>query len=157
MLHQIHYSVQTNNYDLRLDGLKKALPLFFALNKQNYSRYGSIYVNILSQLEEIFPGCKDLLVKKALLVQSQDRYPLRTNIDQCGEQTINRDAKTSEGITFFVSDSNSILKWTLNRPYQAQNTEAFYNLVDLSHTNDKYKASRPSQILKPPRSMSKTS
>ena len=114
------------------------------MNQQSYSCYGSINVKILSQLEEIVPGCNDLLVKKALLVKSQDHYPLRTNIDQCGEQTINRDAKTSEGITFFVSDSNSILKWTLNRQYQAQNTEAFYKLVDLSHANDEFKASRSS-------------
>ena len=105
-------------------------------------------MNSLSQLEEVFPGCKDLLVKKGLSVQSQDRYPLRTPIDQRGEQTINRDAKTSGGIKFFVSDSNSIVKWTLNRPYQAQNTEALYKMADLNHANDDYKASRPSQILK---------
>ena len=33
---QIHHGVQTNDSDLRLDGLKKALPFCFALNKQNY-------------------------------------------------------------------------------------------------------------------------
>ena len=65
-----YYSVQTNNYELRLDGLKKAFPLFFALNKQNYTSYGSIYVNTLSQLDKIFAVCKDLLVKKSLSVQS---------------------------------------------------------------------------------------
>ena len=61
-LHQIHYSVQTKNYDLRLDGLKKVLPFCFALNKQNYARYGSIYVNTLTTLSITHPGCKELLI-----------------------------------------------------------------------------------------------
>lgn len=43
-IHLIHYSVQTNDYNLRLKGFKEALPFYFALNKQNYARYGSIYV-----------------------------------------------------------------------------------------------------------------
>ena len=37
-----------------------------------------------------------------LLVQGQEKYPLRTAIDQRGEQTINRDAKTSGKIIFIV-------------------------------------------------------
>ena len=147
-LHQIHYSVQTNNYDLRLDGLKKVLPFCFALNKQNYARYGSIYVNTLTSLDITHPGCKELLIHQGLSVQGQSRYPTRTPIDQRGEQTINRDAKTSGGIKFFASDQDSVLKWTLNRPFQAQNTEALYKMSDVNHANDEYKATRPSQILK---------
>ena len=34
--------IQTNNFLLRLHGLKRVLPLMFALNKQNYARYGSL-------------------------------------------------------------------------------------------------------------------
>ena len=33
--------------------------------------------------------------KNVLSVQAQDSYPLRTLVDQRGEQTINRNAKTS--------------------------------------------------------------
>ena len=39
---QNHHAVQTNDFGLQLDGLKKALPFRFALNKQNYVRYGKI-------------------------------------------------------------------------------------------------------------------
>ena len=34
---------QTNNYFQRLSGLNAMLPLAFALDKQNYARYGSYY------------------------------------------------------------------------------------------------------------------
>ncbi len=92
----------------------------FALDKQNYARYGSLYVNTLENLEETHPGCKEVIELKGLSVQAQDRYPCRIAIDQRGEQTINRDAKVSGGIKFFASDENAVMKWTLNRAVQAK-------------------------------------
>ena len=86
---QIHHAVQTNDCGLWLDGLKKALPFCFALNKQNYARYRTIYVHSLANIETTHPGCKTLLLNKALSVKAQSRYPLRTSTDRRGEQTIN--------------------------------------------------------------------
>ena len=106
---------------MRLDRLEKALPICFALNKQNYARYGTIYVYSLANIETTHPGYKMLLLNKGLSVQAQSRYSLRTSIDQHGEQTINRDVKTSGGIKSFASNKESIHKWTLNHPYQAEN------------------------------------
>ena len=65
-LHMTHYSVQTNNYNLRLEGLKNVLPFCFALNKQKYARYGSIYINSLQNLDDTHDGCKELLKEKEL-------------------------------------------------------------------------------------------
>ena len=129
---QIHHAVQTNDFGLRHDGLKKILPFCFVLNKQNYARY----------------GCKELLLDKGLSVQAQSRYPLRTSIDQRGEQTINRDAKTSGGIKSFASNNDSVLKWTLNRSYQAENTQALYEMAGIKRSTEDYKCTRPSQIIK---------
>ena len=69
--HLTHYAVQANNFTLRLHGLKTALPFFFALNFQNYARYGSIYVNTLENLDITHPGC---LSHKGLSVQAQERF-----------------------------------------------------------------------------------
>ena len=85
---QIHHAVQTNDFGLQLDRLKKALPFCFALNKQNYARYGTIYVRSLANIETMHPGFKKLLLNKGVSVQAQSRYPLRMSIDQHGEQTI---------------------------------------------------------------------
>ena len=94
-IHLIHYSFQRNNFYLRLHGWKKLLPLMFSLSKQNYSRYGSCYVSIIENLDDAHPGCRELIEDKGLSVHGQEKYLCRTAIDQRGEQTINRDAKTS--------------------------------------------------------------
>ena len=146
--HLLHSAVQSNNFLLRLHGLKAALPFFFALNKQNYARYGSIYVNTLENLKKTHPGCMELLSEKGLSVQGQQRHKSRIAIDQRGEQTINKDAKVSGGIKYFASDENAILKWTLNRSMQAMNTKALMELADVKSSEEGYKSNRPSQILK---------
>ena len=109
---------------LRLFGWKQLVPLALALNKTNYARYRSYYVNSLENMDSTHPGCSEITAVKGLSVQGQDKYPCRTAVDQRGEQTINRDAKTSGGVKYFASDPRSILKWTLNRSTQARNTQA---------------------------------
>ena len=139
--HLTHYVVQTSNLMLRLHGLKTALPFFLALNLQNYARHGFIYVSTLENLDTTNPGCKELLSHKGLPVQAQERYACRIAIDQCGEQTINKDAKVAGGIKYFASDENAILKWTLNRPAQAISTDA-----DVNTSEEGYKSNQPSSI-----------
>jgi hypothetical protein len=98
--HYIHTAVQENNFDLRLYCWETALTYFFAFNKMNYGRYGSYYVQILKHIDLMFPGLKDLLLKGGIGVQAQVNHPLRTAVDQRGEQTINRDAKTTGTFKF---------------------------------------------------------
>ena len=69
--------------------------MYFSLNKVNYARYGSFYVHTLVNMDNLYPGLKELIQENGLSVQAQDSYPLRTSVDQRGEQTINRHAKTS--------------------------------------------------------------
>ena len=71
------------------------LPYYFALSKLNYVRYGTYYVETLKQIDILYPGLKPLLEKRGMSAQGQIAYPVRTAIDQRGEQSINRDAKTA--------------------------------------------------------------
>ena len=80
--HLIHTAVQSNNFSMRLSGLKNMLPYMFVLNKQNYARYGSLYANTLENLDITHPGCRELIQFKGLSVQGQDRYPGRDAIDE---------------------------------------------------------------------------
>ena len=93
--HQIHTAVQTNDFDMRLDAWNKMLPIYFALNKTNYARYGTWYVQTMKEIDDRYSGLKHLLKSAGLSVQAQTAYPVRASIDQRGEQSINRDAKTS--------------------------------------------------------------
>ena len=58
----------------------------------------------------------------------------RTSIDQRGEQTINKNAKTAGGIEKFASDPSGVLKWVLIHPEQARNTEKMIELAGLQST-----------------------
>ena len=71
------------------------LPLYFATNQVNYARYGSYYGEMLKILDQCHPGLRKLLLKKGLTAQAQEKYPCKTAIAQRGEQSVNRDAKTT--------------------------------------------------------------
>ena len=111
----IHTSIQENDFEKRVLGWKHFLPFYFALNFSNYARCGSYYVQVLESIEQMYPNLKDMLKCKGLPAQAQEKYHLRTSIDQRGEQTINRDAKTSGVVKAFSTKEESILKWCLNR------------------------------------------
>ena len=58
----------------------------------------------------LYPGLKDLWSEKEMSVQAQEHFPLRVPVDQRGDQTLNRDAKTTGGIEYFAADSYAALK-----------------------------------------------
>ena len=65
-----------NNYNAWLYCWKFFLIFYFALNRTNYARYESLYVSVLQNIENIYPGLK-ILETKGLSVQARNRYPLR--------------------------------------------------------------------------------
>ena len=122
--------------------------LNFALNRTNYACHGSFYVSVLQNIESIYLGLKTLLETKRLSVQAKNCYPLLTAIDQRGEQTLNKDAKSYIGIKYFASNESSVLKWTSNQAKQAENTKALVNIAGLGEEQTMYKPLQLSQILK---------
>ena len=68
----------------------------------------------------MYPGLKEILTPAGMSVQDHDRNPLRTTIDMRGEQTLNSDAKTSVGVTQFVSSASLVRIWAMNRSDAAE-------------------------------------
>ncbi len=91
--HKLHLSVNINNFSLRLQCWKRSLPLCFAMNKQNYSRYGAYYCKSLESIEQTHPGAREELEEKGLSV-CRNNYDIGQSIDGAGEQTFMRSAKT---------------------------------------------------------------
>ena len=147
-IHLLHTAVQGNNYELRIEGWRRMMPFFFALNKTNYARYGAYYMLQLQTLDITHPGCKELVKHNSISVQGQDKYPLRTAIDQRGEQTLNKDAKSTGGIKSFASSSESVTKWTLNRASQASVTAKLKKFSNITKSDEIYKPLRLHQIVK---------
>ena len=65
------------------------------VDKQNNARYDSFCVTLMLNMETTYSGLKTLLTVKKISFEGQDRYPLRSLVDQRGEQTINKDANTA--------------------------------------------------------------
>ena len=145
--HQPHVAVQENNFQQRLTAWNFFRPFYFATNKMNYASYGSYYLQSMKSIHILYPGLKKILENNCLSVQSQDRYNVRRTIDQRGEQTLNRDARTIGGIRGFASDESSVKKWTMNRSEQATNTGELLEMCDIDISSEMYRPSRPSQIL----------
>ena len=87
--------------------------LFF--NMHNHAHYGTYYTEVLTSMEELCPGNKEILSISGTSVQPQGRYPTRAATDMQDEQTINRDAQTPGGITNFSTKQTSLYKSCLNR------------------------------------------
>ena len=69
---------------------------------------------------------------------SEHAYAIRTAIDQRGEQTLNKDAKTAGGLRGFAANQASVLKWTLNRREQANNTKELLGMCGLNASLQHY-------------------
>ena len=50
-----HTATQENDYKMRMHTWSTFLPYYFALNKVNYARYGSFYVETLKKLDILYP------------------------------------------------------------------------------------------------------
>ena len=63
---------------------------------------------MLNNIDRIYAGLRDIIASKGLSVQAQNTYPLRTAIDQRGEQSLNKSAKTSGGVKHFALNPSSV-------------------------------------------------
>ena len=52
------------------------------MDKQNYAQHDRFYVTMLLNTETTYPKLQTLLAEKGIYVQYQDRYALRTSVDQ---------------------------------------------------------------------------
>ena len=150
---KLHFSVNMNDFELRLHCLRAFVSLCFATNKQNYARYGSYYVLLLEHLEETHPGAKAELQEKGLSVCHND-LGIRQAVDMAGEQTFMKSLKTTGGIKNFTTQESTYEKWVLSRSFQAQFVAALKNQAGVSKSsNNPRKCLRESQIRKSERNV----
>ena len=140
--HHFHTAVQEGNIDGRMCALEFFLLLYFSTNKHNYARYGNWYVYQMRNRDSLHSG-NDIIFS----VQSQARCNLRTAVDQRGEQSLNKDAKTVGGVRRFSADNDAVTNWTMGRADQAWNLNSLLQTCNIRQQYDEHKHTRPSQIL----------
>ena len=95
----LHYSVNCNDYDLRMISWNASLPLCFATNRVHYSRYGTYYLQFLEHIDRTHPGAKDEIKGVGLSIR-RNKLGIGQSIDLAGEQSYMRLAKTTGTIQF---------------------------------------------------------
>ena len=88
--------------------------------------------------EEIYPDWKFPVAMKG-----QNWYNIRTPIQQHGEQTLSKQARTDGKIKSFSANANAVS----NRSYQAKNLGSLRKMCNLPNKLNFYKQIRPSHIL----------
>eukprot|EP00795_Rhopilema_esculentum_P015030 gene15030-6189_t len=96
--HMLHYSVNCNDYDLRMIIWNASLPLCFATNRVHYSRYGTYYLQFLEHIDSTHPGAKDEIKGVGLSIR-RIKLGIGQSIDLAGEQSYMRSAKTTARFT----------------------------------------------------------
>lgn len=102
---KLHFSVNTNDYDLRMLIWKESLPLCFATNRVHYARYGTYYVSGLECIDSTHPGARQEIEDLGLSVR-RNQLGIGQSIDMAGEQSYTRNAKTA-GTYFILMNSKS--------------------------------------------------
>ena len=131
-----HTSIQTNDFGMRLYAWENILPYYFALNKVNYARNGTYYLETLKQIDIRNPGLKTLLEKRGMSAQAQIAYPIRTATDQRWEQSINRDAKTAGVALVNIQTTKNWDAWdkfirTNHSKYQQVSYQKYFSCVKI--------------------------
>ena len=83
-------------------------------SKHKHTRYVNWCVHQIRNRDSLHSGHEIIFS-----VHLKARYNLQTTVDQQGEQSLNKDAKTVGGVRRFSADNAPVTKWTMGRANQA--------------------------------------
>ena len=140
--HHFHTGAQEDKFGRRMCAWEFFLPFFLSTNKHNHARHDSWYKHQIIN--------RDLLHSRDEIifsVQSHARYNLQTAVEQRGEQSLNKGAKTVGSIRRFSPDNDAVTNWTMGRADQAQNLNSLLQMCNIREKCYMYNRTRPLQIL----------
>ena len=108
------------------------MPLFFAFDRSNYSRWVPLYYNGCILLEETFPDLFDGFIMNGdfTFKQSKRKYSA-IPVDQALEKEYNKNAKGKGGIIGFTREKE-VAKWNIIKHEKMQHFKFFNDLCNLS-------------------------
>lgn len=140
---------KTNDIELFIYALAEMIPLFFATNRPNYSRWMVRYVLNLLNVDTTHPGIKEVLANGALSIKRTSKPFSRTPIDMALEQTINADAASRmTGIASFSTSVNARSRWMVTRSVRSYIVSVLMGKADLVSKEDVTKDLKAHRITK---------
>ena len=106
-------SFRESNWLLYLSALRRAMPLFFAFDQRNYSRWAPLYYNDCILLEETFPDLFDGFMNGNFTVKQSKQKCSAIPVDQALEKEYNKNGKGKGGIIGFTREKEVVAKWNI--------------------------------------------
>ncbi|KAK4309970.1 hypothetical protein Pmani_018437 [Petrolisthes manimaculis] len=121
LINRVHREVQRcvkmNDVDGYINVFPAMLNVFFALNRPNYARWGTLF---LQQLRSADPQLHKILADGAFSIRRTTKQYSRSAVDISLEQTVNRDALSSlRGIVAFRNSESAVRRWSLTQSQRA--------------------------------------
>lgn len=122
-------AVRTNDLDLFLRVLPCTIELFFALNRPNYARWGSLFLDKLGKMPH---AARKVLEEGAFSTRRTSKSYSRSPIDLTLEQTVNRDAASSAtGITSFTNSESAFRRWNISLTQRSMAVSEMKDMCDI--------------------------
>lgn len=146
---RFHRACRSNDVDLFVCALREIIPIFFAANRPNYSRWMvRFYLNLVN-MEQTHPGVKQLLGNGAMSIRRTGKHFSRSAVDLTLEQTINADAASRQtGIAAFTCSETARQKWTVTRFVRSAIVGNLLNKAGLKRAEDVTQNLKPHRVKK---------
>jgi len=122
-------SIRQRNFGLYLTSLKKMLPWFFVMDHPNYSRWLSVHVKDLVELETTAPAIYRRFLTGGFAICKTHRPFSAIGIDQAHEQN-NAVVKGDGGAIGLTEDNDALRRWNIVGPLLSELINEFE--VDLN-------------------------
>jgi hypothetical protein len=149
---ELQRCVKTNNVSGYIDVFPQLLAVFFALNRPNYARWGTLF---LEKLQNSDPKLLEVLESGAFSIRRTRKDYSRSAVDLSLEQTVNRDAASQmKGIVAFRNSENAMRRWSLNLTQRAMAVTELRTFAGLEVGENATAQCRPYRIRKDNNQMS---
>ena len=132
VLRDLTRSHRERNWPLHLSAIQRAIPLFFAFDRTNYSRWTPLYYEDCVKLPETFPEIHAEFVQGRLVVKQTHRSGSGIPMDMALEKEYNKPAKGPGRVIGFSSRKEVVAQWNLIKHEKAQYTKFLQELCLLN-------------------------
>lgn len=141
---ELQRCVKTNDVAGYVNVFPKLLVVYFALNRPNYARWGTLF---LQKLKRSDLKLHEVLEKGAFSIRRTRKDYSRSAVDLSLEQTVNRDASSRmTGIVAFRNSENAMRRWSLNMTQRAMAVTELRSFAGLELGENATAQCRPSRI-----------
>ena len=127
-------SIRESNFALYIASLREIVPWFFALDRTNYSRWLSVHIKDMLELQEKHPALLQSFVDGKFTVTKTSHAFSAISLDQAHEQN-NALVKGEGGAVGLTESPSALLRWMVAGPEIARVVQEFQDGVHIKQDN----------------------